>query len=159
IAMGKVVELSLDGWNATVDLNLTGTFLCAAAAGKVMIGQKSGKVINISSVAGIKGSPNMAPYAASKAGVIALTRTLALEWAPHNIHVNCIAPGLTATPGLKRAGWIPSREKEDGTQIPSLLHPGDPERVADLALFLASPASDHLSGESIPIRGLIANDQ
>jgi NAD(P)-dependent dehydrogenase (short-subunit alcohol dehydrogenase family) len=159
IAMGKVVELSLDGWNATVDLNLTGTFLCAAAAGKVMIGQKSGKVINISSVAGIKGSPNMAPYAASKAGVIALTRTLALEWAPHNIHVNCIAPGLTATPGLKSAGWIPSREKEDGTQVPSLLHPGDPERVADLALFLASPASDHLSGELIPIRGLIANDQ
>jgi 3-oxoacyl-[acyl-carrier protein] reductase len=159
MVMGKPEELSPDGWSATIALNLTGTFLCAAAAGRVMIGQNSGKIINIASVAGIKGAANMAPYGAAKAGVINLTRSLASAWAFYNINVNAIAPGLIATPGLKSAGWIPSREKEDGTMIPSLLHPGDPERVADLALFLASPASDHLTGESIPIRGMIANDQ
>lgn len=159
MVMGKPEELTPEGWNATIALNLTGTFLCSVAAGKVMMAQKSGKIINISSVAGIKGASNMAPYGAAKAGVINLTRSLASAWAAHNVNVNCIAPGLVATPGLKSAGWIPSREKADGTLVPSLLHPGDPEKVADLALFLASSASDHLTGESIPIRGMLPGDQ
>lgn len=159
LVMGKPEEISPDGWNATIALNLTGTFLCCVAAGKVMIGQKSGKIINISSVAGIKGASNMAPYGAAKAGVINLTLSLANGWAEHNINVNCIAPGLTATPGLKSAGWMPPRQNADGTTIPSLLYPGDPEKVADLALFFASSASDHISGEVTPIRGRLSDDR
>ena len=90
---------------------------------------------------------------------INLTLSLANGWAEHNINVNCIAPGLTVTPGLKRLGWIPSREKADGTVTPSLMHPGGPEKVADLTLFLASPAADYLSGEVIPIRGRLTKDR
>jgi len=159
LVMGNAEELTPEGWSATIALNLTGTYLCAAAVGKVMIRQKSGKVINISSVAGMKGAYNMAPYGAAKAGVINLTMSLAQGWAKHNINVNCIAPGLTATESLKGAGWIPSRERPDGTLVPSLLHPGGPEKVADLALFLASKASDHISGELFAIRGMAANER
>ncbi len=152
-------DLTFEGWNTIIALNLTGTFLCCIAAGKVMIQQKSGKIVNISSVAGIKGSQGMAHYGAAKAGVINLTRSLANAWAQYNINVNCIAPGLTATPGLKNLGWIPSDKNEDGTQIPSLLLPHSPEEVANLALFLASSLSDHISGELIPIRGSVELDR
>lgn len=148
-----------DEWKSVIDLNLNGTFYCASAAGRTMLKQKSGRIINIASVAGIKGTSTMAPYAAAKAAVINLTLSLANGWAESNINVNCIAPGLTATPGLTRMGWIPPREQEDGTVTPLLLHPGGPERVADLALFLASPASEYLSGELFPIRGRLTNDR
>ncbi|HUV44912.1 MAG TPA: glucose 1-dehydrogenase [Dehalococcoidales bacterium] len=151
-------ELSFEDWNTIIALNLTGPFLCSIAAGKVMIEQKSGKIINISSTAGIKGSPGMAHYGAAKAGVINLTKSLANAWAQHNINVNCIAPGLTATPGLKSAGWMPPDKTEDGTPVPPLQFPHGPEEVANLALFLASALSDHISGELIPIRGSVALD-
>jgi len=152
-------ELSFEDWNTVVALNLTGPFLCSIAAGKVMIEQKSGKIVNIASTAGINGAPGMVHYGAAKAGVINLTKSLANGWAQHNINVNCIAPGLTATPGLRSAGWIPSDKNEDGTPVPPLLFPNDPEDVANLAVFLASAASDHISGEFIPIRGLVALDR
>ena len=159
LSMKRVEELSFEEWNATIALNLTGTLLCSVAAGKVMIERKSGKIINISSVAGIKGSPSMAHYGAAKAGVINLTVCLASGWAQHNINVNCIAPGLTATEGIRRWGVLPPDKNEDGTLVPPLLFPHDPENVADLAVFLASAASDHISGELIPIRGLVALDR
>ena len=159
LSIKKVEELSFDEWNATIALNLTGTFLCSIAAGKVMIKQKGGKIINISSVAGVKGSPSMAHYGAAKAGVINLTVCLASEWAQHNINVNCIAPGLTATEGIRRWGVLPSNKNEDGTLVPRLLFPHDPQNVADLAVFLASSASDHISGELMVIRGLVALDR
>ena len=155
----KVEELSPGEWNAGIALNLTGTFLCSVAAGKVMIEQKGGKIINISSVAGIKGSPSMAHYGAAKAGVINLTKSLATGWAQHNINVNCIAPGLTATEGIRRWGMLPRDKNDDGTPVPRLLFPHGPENVADLAVFLASAASDHITGELIPIRGLVAFDR
>ena len=155
----KVEELSPDEWNATIGLNLTGTFLCSVAAGKLMIARRSGKIINISSVAGVKGSPTMAPYAAAKAGVINLTRSLAAEWGQYDVHVNCIVPGLTATEGIRRWGMLPPDKNEDGTPVPPLLFPHDPEHVANPAVFLASPASDHITGESIPVRALVSFDR
>jgi len=159
LSMKRVEELSFEEWNATIALNLTGTFLCSVAAGKIMIERKSGKIVNISSVAGIKGSPSMAHYGAAKAGVINLTVCLASGWAQHNINVNCIAPGLTATEQIRRWGVLPLDKNEDGTSVPPLLFPHGPENVADLAVFLASAASDHISGELIPIRGLVALDR
>ena len=97
-----------DEWQRIVDLNLTGTWLCCIAAGKRMIEQQSGNIINISSVAGTKGHPGMLHYSAAKAGVISLSNNLAFQWAKHNIRVNCVAPGLIATPRDGEVGRHPA---------------------------------------------------
>ena len=154
ITFKKVEDLSPDEWNATVALNLTGPFLVSAAAGKVMIAQQSGKIINISSGAGLKGYSFMAHYCAAKAGVIRLTESLASGWAKYNINANCIAPGLTTSEVEIARGSIPPDKRKDGTPVPRLKFPPAPENVADLALFLASPASDHISGELMIIRAV-----
>ena len=145
-------EISADDWRAGIALNLDSVFFCSIAAAKHMVKQKSGRIISISSVAGIKASPAFVYYGAAKAGVINLTRSLALLWGKHNININCIAPGLTATEGV--AKWLPERTREDGTPVPPLEYPPDPENVADLAVFLASDASERISGELFPIRAL-----
>ena len=150
--MRKAEDTPYDEWQRIVDLNLTGTWLGCIAAGKQMMEQQSGNIINISSVAGTKGNPGMLHYSAAKAGVISLSNNLAFLWAQHNIRVNCVAPGLIATPGMVKWGVIQGAEKEDGTPVPRLERPPGPEHVADLCLFLASPASDLLTGEVIPIR-------
>jgi len=155
----KAEELSFDEWNAGIALNLTSVFLCSVAAGKVMMQQKGGKIINISSVAGIKYSPDFPHYGAAKAGVINLTKTLASDWGRHNIQVNCVAPGLTATKMLTRLGWLPPDTDEDGNPVPPLQFPHGPEHVANLVVFLASEASDHITGETIPIRALLEFDR
>jgi len=152
LSFKKTEEVSFEEWNANIALNLTGTFLCSVAAGKVMIEQKEGKIVNISSVAGIRPSPILAPYGAAKAGVINLTTSLAAEWAQHNINVNCIVPGLINTEQQRLGGLVPPEKNEDGTLLPPTLFPPGPDDVADLAVFLGSSASDHISGEAIPIR-------
>ena len=149
-----VEELSPNGWNVILAINLTGTFLCSVAAGKVMIEQKGGKIVNIASVAGINGSPRMAHYGAAKAGVINLTKTMSVEWAKHNINVNCIAPGMIETEGVRGQGILTADKAGDGTQAPPLHLPGVPEDVAYLAIFLASEASSHISGETMVIKGV-----
>jgi NAD(P)-dependent dehydrogenase (short-subunit alcohol dehydrogenase family) len=155
----KAEELSPDEWTAGITLNLTSVFLCSVAAGKVMMQQKSGKIINISSVAGMTSVPLFPHYGAAKAGVINLTETLADGWGQYNIHVNCIAPGTTATENLRKKGWLPPDKDEDGIPVPPLQLAHRPEHVANLALFLASEASDHLTGEIIPIRPLIESNR
>ena len=139
-------------WNAAIALNLTSVFLCSAAAGKVMMEHGGGRIINISSVAGMRLSPAFVHYGAAKAGVINLTKSLAVCWGPHDINVNCIAPGLTATEGV--ADWLPPKTQKDGSPVPPLQFPPDPEHVAQLAVFLASKASARISGELFPIRAL-----
>ena len=145
-------ELLPEEWNAAIALNLNSVFLCSVAVSKNMIERKFGKIINISSVAGMRQSPNFVHYGAAKAAVINLTKGLAVSWGPHNINVNCIAPGLTATEGV--ANWLPPKTKKDGSPVPLLQYPPDPEHVAQLALFLASSASERISGELFPIRAL-----
>jgi gluconate 5-dehydrogenase len=157
--MKKPEVLSPDEWNAGIALNLTSVFLCSVAVGKVMIQQKNGKIINVSSVAGLKSSAGFVHYGASKAGVINLTKSLADGWGQYNIHVNCIVPGLTATEGITNLGMLPSDKNEDGTPVPPLQFPHNPEHVAALAVFLASAASDHITGEAIPIRALVSFDR
>ncbi len=152
-------EISIKEWNEIIALNLTGVFLGCIAAGKVMIEQKQGKIINIASTAGVKGSPGMLHYSVAKAGVIMLTNNLAASWAEHNINVNCIAPGLTATERVIKWGILPPDKNEDGTPVPRLLRPPVPKNIADLALFLASSASDHITGELLIIRGHFSWDR
>ncbi len=146
------LKISLKEWNHVLTLNLTGVFLGCIAAGKVMIEQKQGKIINIASTAGVVGSPGMMHYSVAKAGVIMLTKNLATSWAEHNINVNCIAPGFTLTERVIQWGIIPSDKNEDGKLLPRLLRPPVPENIADLALFLASSASDKITGELLIIR-------
>ncbi len=153
------LEISIKEWNEIIALNLTGVFLGCTAAGKVMIEQKQGKIINIASTAGVKGSPGMVHYSVAKAGVIMLTKNLAASWAEHNINVNCIAPGLTATEGIKKWGILPPDKNEDGTPVPRLLRPPVPKNIADLALFLASSASDQITGELLIIRSHFSWDR
>ncbi len=152
ITFKNVEDLTFEEWNATIALNLNGPFLCSTAVGRIMITQQSGKIINISSGAGLKGFSFMAHYCAAKSGVIRLTEALASGWAKHNINVNCIAPGLTASEAEIERGSIPPNTRKDGTPVPRLLFPPVPEDIADLALFLASSASDHITGELINIR-------
>lgn len=152
-------ETPLEEWRIVVDQNLTGVFIPCMAAGKQMIRQQFGKIINISSTAGSKGNPHQLHYSAAKAGVISLTNNLAYMWAKHNINVNCILPGLIATEELRGYGIIPTDTDDDGNAIPKLELTPNPENVADLALFLASPASDALTGELYPIRAWLKSER
>jgi len=144
------LEISIKEWNHVLALNLTGVFLGSMAAGKVMIEQKQGKIINIASTAGVLGSPGMMHYSVAKAGVIMLTKNLATSWAEHNINVNCIAPGFTLTEAIIKWGILAPEQYADST--PRLLRPPVPQNIADLALFLASSASDRITGELHIIR-------
>lgn len=148
-----------DEWVRLLDFNLTGTFLCCVAAGKRMIEQQSGNIINIASTAGTKGNPFMLHYSAAKAGVISLTNNLAFSWAKHNIYVNCVAPGLIATDAMKRHGTIPAATREDGTAVPRLELPPTPEDVAHLVRYLASDAAAGVTGELIPVRTWFKSDR
>ena len=142
-------ELPRDEWDRTIALNLTSIYVGTVTAAQYM---EKGSVINITSGAGTGPVPGSAHYGAAKAGGINLTKSLAVCWGPHNINVNCIAPGLTATEGVSQ--WLPNKNQEDGTPVPPLEYPPDPEHVAELATFLASRSSSHISGELFPIRAL-----
>ena len=152
-------ETSYDEWQRLIDVNLNGTFLCCIAAGKQMIEQGGGNIINISSTAGTKGNPYNLHYSAAKAGVISLSNNLAYMWAKHNINVNCIAPGLIATEPLKRLGIIPSDTRDDGTTIPHLELPPRAEDVAKMTRFLASDAARGITGEVVPVRAWFKSDR
>ena len=152
-------DTPLDEWRDLVEQNLTGVFITCMAAGRQMINQQGGKIINIASTAGSKGNPYQLHYSAAKAGVISLTNNLAYMWAKHNINVNCILPGLIATDELKGYGIIPPDRDEEGNPVPRLELTPDPENVADLTLFLASPASDALTGELYPIRAWLKSER
>jgi gluconate 5-dehydrogenase len=159
IKMRKAEDTPYEEWVQLIDFNLTGTFLCCIAAGKQMIEQKGGKIINISSIAGTKGNPGMLHYSAAKAGVISLTNNLAYLWAKHNINVNCVAPGLIATPNMVKWNVIPPATDEDGNEVPRLWRPPGPEHVAEMCRFLASPAADLITGEVIPVRAWFKLDR
>jgi len=153
------LDITIKEWNHVIALNLTGVFLGCVAAGKIMIEQKQGKIINIASTAGVKGDPGMIHYSVAKTGVIMLSKNLAASWAEHNINVNCIAPGLTATEGVINWGVLTPDMYEEGTPVPRLLRPPVPKNIADLALFLASSASDQITGELLIIRSHFSWDR
>jgi len=132
-----------------VDVNLTVTFLCSKAAFRPMRKQRYGKIVNTASVA-VRGNIGQANYSASKAGIIGLTRTLALEFARAGICVNCIAPGFIETPMTE---GLPEKVREEALKRIPLGRIGRPEEVANLHLFLASPESDYITGQVFFIDG------
>ena len=146
-------EMPLEHWNKVLATNLTGTFLCSQTVGKVMIGQRRGKIINIASVAGMVGSPpelQAIGYSASKGGVITFTRDLARKWASHNIHVNAIAPGWFPT---HMSGAIIERNGENLLKSIPLGRFGSENDLKGAAVFLASNASDFVTGQVIVVDG------
>ncbi len=144
---------TLEQWNKVIETNLTGTFLFSQAVGKVMITQRRGKIINIASVAGLRGSsPKFSAigYSASKGGVIIFTKDLACKWGMHNIQVNAIAPGWFPTDMSEK---VIERNKESLlTGIP-LGRFGGPQDLKGAAIFLASDASDFVTGHTLVVDG------
>ncbi len=149
---GPLEQLALSEWHAMVQSNLTGVFLCCQAAGREMIRQQSGKIINITSTAGRTGTPGMTAYAATKAGVTLLTQSLGVEWAKHGITVNGIAPGPVETEGALEVWKTPAMIEHVAQEVP-LKRIGRPEEIAWATVFLASDQADFMTGEILYISG------
>jgi NAD(P)-dependent dehydrogenase (short-subunit alcohol dehydrogenase family) len=148
-----VEQMTLEQWNKVIDTNLTGIFLCCQAVGKIMIAQKRGKIINIASTAGLRGSsPDFQAigYSASKGGVIAFTRDLARKWAMHNVHVNAIAPGWFPT---HMSEVLIERNKQNILRGIPLGRVGSDHDLKGAAVFLASDASDFITGDVLVVDG------
>jgi len=146
-------EMSLADWNKVIETNLTGTFVCAQAVGKVMIRQGRGKIINIASVAGLGGAPPELPaigYHASKGGVISFTKDLACKWALHNIQVNAIAPGWFPTHMSNKV--LEHRRDFFLSHIP-MRRFGNEHDLKGAAVFLASDASNYVTGHVLVVDG------
>ena len=147
-----VMEQSEEDWDKVLDTNLKSYFLCSRAAGRVMIEQKRGNIINISSVRGIEGAQGRVGYSVAKAGVIMLTRVLALEFVQHNIRVNAIAPGWIMTE-LTEIQWKnPEVRKEIDATIP-MGRWASVDEMASVALFLASDMSSYVTGQTLAADG------
>jgi 3-oxoacyl-[acyl-carrier protein] reductase len=146
------LELSEADWDAVQATHLKGAFLCSQAAGRVMVGQQSGNIINIASVIGIRPIPCPGGYDAAKAGLMMFTTSLAIELAPHNIRVNAIAPGFMKTKMNERITTRPEVLKKFLPAI-ALGRIGETEEIATTAIFLASPAAGYITGTTILVDG------
>ena len=144
------IRMNIDEWKKVIDINLTSTFLLSKFAVKKMLKNKYGKIINITSVVGHTGNLGQANYTASKAGIVAMSKSLAIEYAKKNINVNCISPGFIKT---EMTDKIDEKFKEAIiSKIPSS-RLGEPEDVANVVLFLASDQSNYINGETIHVNG------
>ena len=151
--VSPTTELPLESWQRAIDINLTGTFLCCQAVGRVMIAQERGAIINIGSIHSFQGIPMRAAYAASKGGVLQFTRSLAVEWAPLGVRVNMIAPGWIRTP---LQDDLVAQGKLDRTPIIARTPARRIGEVSDLvgpAVFLASDESAFVIGEMLVVDG------
>jgi|TARA_B110000259_G_scaffold143615_1_gene161751 3-oxoacyl-[acyl-carrier protein] reductase len=144
------IRMSLEEWTKVIDVNLTSTFLMCKYSIKKMLKNKFGKIINITSVVGHTGNVGQANYTASKAGIVAMSKSLAIEYAKKNININCISPGFIST---AMTDQIDEKHKEAIiAKIPSN-RLGKPEDIANAVIFLGSKNSDYINGETIHVNG------
>ncbi len=144
-------EMSEKNWDGMLQLNLKSTFLCCRAATPLMMKRRRGAIVNVSSGRGATPAPQRAHYSAAKAGVMALTRTMAAELAPYQVRVNSVAPGVTGTERARSTfseqGWREFATKQPMGRI------GEPEDLAEAIVFLASPRSRHITGQILHVNG------
>ena len=144
------IRMSIEEWKKVIDINLTSTFLISKFAIKKMLKNKKGKIINITSIVGHTGNLGQTNYTASKAGIVAMSKSLAIEYAKKNININCISPGFIKTSMTDK---IDKKFKEVIiSKIPSA-RLGEPEDVANAVIFLASSYSDYINGETLHVNG------
>jgi NAD(P)-dependent dehydrogenase (short-subunit alcohol dehydrogenase family) len=146
-----VVEMSEEEWDRVLRINLKGTFLCSQAAARHMISRKQGRILNIASGRGVAGQARASHYAASKAGVIAFTKSLAVELAAHNITVNAICPGATDTP-MSRAGSTPEEFKKRQAIPPLMDGLTQKDEIVGLVRYLLSDATRFVTGQTFFLR-------
>jgi 2-deoxy-D-gluconate 3-dehydrogenase len=145
-----VLEATVEGWEQVINTNLRSVYFTTQAVGRVMVERQRGKVINIASMTAYRGFHMISPYGISKAGIANFTKYLAVEWAPYNIQANAVAPGWITTPmtsqmGADRIRWVCEHVPQGKF--------GTPRDVAGLVVFLASPAADYITGQTIPVDG------
>ena len=144
------IRMSLEEWSKVIDINLTSTFLMCKYSIKKMLKNKSGKIVNITSIVGHTGNVGQVNYTASKAGIVAMSKSLAIEYAKKNINVNCISPGFIST---AMTDQIDEKHKEAiMDKIPSN-RLGKPEDIANAVAFLSSNQSDYINGETLHVNG------
>jgi len=143
-------DLSENAWRTVVDINLNGVFICTRVVGERMIENGGGTIVNVSSTAARDGSPKMTHYAAAKAGVENFTRTLAVEWAPYDVRVNCVAPGLVATDEIADDTGVRAEDIDPEVVDRQI---GRPDEIATVVQFLASTAARYILGETIVVEG------
>jgi 3-oxoacyl-[acyl-carrier protein] reductase len=147
---GHFALMSDDDWDQVISVNLTGLASCCRAAMRPMLALKSGVIVNVSSIAGLHASPGQASYAASKGGVVALTKTLAAELAPHGVRVNAVVPGLLDVGMAAKLDRRISQERQARIPVGRF---GSGAEVARVVTFLASPASSYIVGQAIVVDG------
>ncbi|MEX0602372.1 MAG: 3-oxoacyl-[acyl-carrier-protein] reductase [Bacteroidota bacterium] len=145
-----LLRMTEQDWDDVLDTNLKSAFNFSKAACKPMMGQRSGRIINISSIAGVAGNPGQANYASAKAGMIGLTKTLAKELASRNIRVNAVAPGFVDTEMTEK---LTTQQKEALLAMVPMKRTAKPEEIADVVVFLAGPASGYVTGQVICVDG------
>ncbi len=151
--VGKIVpflETTNEDWDFMFDVNCKGLLWCSQAAARVMIARQRGKVLHIASMTSYRGFDGISLYGLTKTAVLSLTRTMAVEWAPHNIQVNAIAPGWIDTP--MTATMTPERRRWVEEHVPQGKY-GTPDDIAPLAVYLASAAADYVTGQTFPVDG------
>jgi NAD(P)-dependent dehydrogenase (short-subunit alcohol dehydrogenase family) len=146
------LEMTEEDIDLPMEVNYRGTYLCCQRIGQHMIQRRKGRVVNIASVAAIRGVPQLSGYAASKGAVLQLTQTLAIEWAPHNVLVNAICPGPFQTPMNEDVANDPKMSQEIVSRVP-LARWGKPEELTGAVIFLASEAASFVTGSTIVVDG------
>ncbi len=147
------LEVTVDEWRRAVDINLTGVFLCAQAAGRRMVPAGSGSIINLASMYGVVAAPDRAAYCATKGAVVLLTETLAVEWGPAGVRVNALAPGYVETDLVRDLAARGRLDPERLKQRTPLRRMAQPAEMADLAVFLASRQAAYITGHTLVADG------
>lgn len=148
-----ILRMKPEDFDAVIETNLRGVFLCLKKASRIMLKQKYGRIINLSSIVGLRGNAGQVNYAAAKAGVIGMTKSLAKELAAKNVTVNAVAPGMIAT---EMTGSLPEKAREEMLSSIPCKRAGEPEDVANAVSFFADPASGYITGQVLCIDGGMA---